>query len=93
MSNMLNHNYAGKEIDAELSPTLPVLSDDILLHDGFRYVLEWDMDGWQWEDDIEYKWTPFGENAGDAPEMEFDKSVLIPIRFINEDGNVLWGKR
>ena len=91
MSNMLNHDYSGAEIDRALNTHLPVLSGDILLHNGFRYVLKWaNMDDWKWEDDIKYKWTPFGENAHDAPAMEFQYDGLIPIRYVNSDGNILW---
>ena len=88
----MDHNYAGCEIDPVFNNRLlPVLSGDILLHNGFRYVLEWaNMDDWKWEDDIEYKWIPFGNNADDAPEVEFSRKGMIPIRHINEAGNILW---
>lgn len=88
---MLNHDYAGVKIDDHPGTPLPVLSDDILLHNGFRYVLQWaNMDEWQWEDDIAYQWVPFGNEAGNAPAIEFKRDVLVPVRFVNGDGNILW---
>lgn len=90
MPNMLDHNYSCCDV-SDGYPGYPVLADDILLYNGFRYVLKWvNIVDWKWDDDIEYKWAPFGEEADDAPEIEFDRSVLIPVRFINEDGNILW---
>lgn len=85
-TNMFNHS----KIDEDVPISAPVMSGDLLLHNGFRYVLHWNPDESNgiWGENA-YEWYPYGKNWKDAPDIPFNSSRLIPGRWISEE-NVLW---